>query len=75
MGIRGKIKGFFKGLSPKKNYPVYANCSTCGKNTYLPFTCPYCGGCYCGTHHLPFNHDCKNIGAWKNQSSPSSGKK
>jgi predicted nucleic acid binding AN1-type Zn finger protein len=75
MGFWETIRTFIRGVFPKKKYLVYANCATCGENTYLPFTCPYCGDYFCGKHHLPFNHNCKNISEWKNQSAPSSGKK
>jgi predicted nucleic acid binding AN1-type Zn finger protein len=75
MGIREKIRHIVAGLYPKKKYPVYADCSCCGEKTYLPFTCPYCGEYFCGRHHLPFNHECKNIREWKKQGPPFSGKK
>ncbi len=75
MGIREKIRNLLTVFFPGKKYPVYATCLTCGEKTYLPFTCPYCGNYFCGKHHLPFNHNCKNIAEWKNQPSSSSGKK
>jgi predicted nucleic acid binding AN1-type Zn finger protein len=74
MGIREKIRDFLLVFSPKKKYPVHAICSACGEDAYLPFSCSYCGHYFCGKHHLPFNHDCKNIDAWRNQPA-SSGKK
>ena len=38
-------------------------CKTCGKETYLPFRCPYCGNQFCNDHRLPENHNCQNIDA------------
>ncbi|AGK61385.1 Uncharacterized protein with SCP/PR1 domains [Archaeoglobus sulfaticallidus PM70-1] len=42
-----------------------ARCDWCGKNTYLPYKCRYCGGFFCEDCRLPPNHDCKNIEDWK----------
>lgn len=36
-------------------------CQKCGKETFLPFKCPYCGGCFCAEHRLPENHDCPRL--------------
>ncbi len=36
-------------------------CQTCGKETYLPFQCPYCGNQFCDQHRLPENHMCQNM--------------
>jgi Zn-dependent protease len=36
-------------------------CETCGKDTFLPFKCPYCGGAFCAEHRLPENHKCEEI--------------
>lgn len=33
-------------------------CQKCGKETLLPFRCPYCGGYFCSEHRLPENHEC-----------------
>ena len=34
-------------------------CEFCGEDAgYLPFTCSYCGGIFCGSHRLPENHQC-----------------
>jgi Zn-dependent protease len=32
-------------------------CDKCGKDTFLPFTCPYCGRSFCSEHRLPENHE------------------
>lgn len=37
-------------------------CQKCGKETFLPFRCPYCGGYFCSEHRLPENHECSGIG-------------
>lgn len=36
-------------------------CQKCGKDTFLPFKCPFCGGYYCSQHRLPENHDCAQL--------------
>lgn len=36
-------------------------CQKCGKEIFLPFRCPYCGGHFCSEHRLPENHDCPRI--------------
>lgn len=36
-------------------------CKRCGAETFLPFTCPYCGGSFCAEHRLPENHACERI--------------
>ncbi|MEM2280962.1 MAG: AN1-type zinc finger domain-containing protein [Candidatus Bathyarchaeia archaeon] len=36
-------------------------CQRCGKETFLPFKCPYCGGYFCTEHRLPENHECPNL--------------
>ncbi|MEM1565224.1 MAG: AN1-type zinc finger domain-containing protein [Candidatus Bathyarchaeia archaeon] len=36
-------------------------CQKCGKETFLPFRCPYCGGYFCTEHRLPENHDCPRL--------------
>ena len=62
--------------SPKlfrtSNYPLYENCSfcDCGDKVYLPFHCEYCDQFFCGKHHLPFHHNCKNIEEYKKTSFP-----
>ena len=33
-------------------------CAECGKNEFLPFTCPYCNESFCLEHRLPENHYC-----------------
>ncbi len=40
--------------------PVNA-CDYCGKPTYLPFKCPYCGGTFCEDHRLPEAHNCPSL--------------
>lgn len=37
-------------------------CQKCGKETFLPFKCPYCGGYFCTEHRLPENHECPGLG-------------
>lgn len=37
-------------------------CQKCGKETFLPFRCPYCGDYFCSEHRLPENHECSGIG-------------
>jgi Zn-dependent protease len=36
-------------------------CDVCGKETFLPFHCQYCGGQFCEDHRLPENHNCSKI--------------
>jgi Zn-dependent protease len=36
-------------------------CQKCGKETFLPFRCPYCAGYFCSEHRLPENHECPKI--------------
>lgn len=36
-------------------------CQKCGKDFFLPFRCPYCGGYFCSEHRLPENHDCPRM--------------
>ncbi len=36
-------------------------CQYCGKPTYLPFRCPYCGGIFCEEHRLPEAHNCPSL--------------
>lgn len=36
-------------------------CDKCGKETFLPFTCPYCKGSFCTEDRLPENHACSRI--------------
>ena len=36
-------------------------CQKCGKEVFLPFRCPYCGGYFCSEHRLPENHECPRI--------------
>lgn len=36
-------------------------CQKCGAETFLPFRCPYCGGCFCTEHRLPESHECPKI--------------
>ncbi|MEM2805338.1 MAG: AN1-type zinc finger domain-containing protein [Candidatus Bathyarchaeia archaeon] len=40
---------------------VDMQCQKCGKETLLPFKCPYCGGYFCSEHRLPENHECLRI--------------
>jgi len=36
-------------------------CEKCQIETFLPFTCPYCGGHFCPEHRLPENHECPRM--------------
>lgn len=36
-------------------------CQRCGREIFLPFKCPYCGGHFCSKHRLPENHKCPRI--------------
>ncbi len=36
-------------------------CRKCGRETFLPFQCPYCGDQFCSEHRLPENHDCPRM--------------
>ena len=36
-------------------------CQYCGKETYLPFRCKYCGGIFCSEHRLPEKHECPGL--------------
>jgi len=36
-------------------------CQKCGKEVFLPFTCPYCRGYFCSEHRLPENHECPRM--------------
>ena len=69
MGILDTIRSFFSGFFKKNTYPLYESCAVCGERTYLPFHCDYCNRYYCDRHRLPFDHDWKNIEAWKNKRS------
>ena len=62
-----KIRRFFSTFLKKEEYPVHAVCALCKKQVYLPYHCSYCDRFYCADHRLPFNHDCRNINAWKNR--------
>lgn len=50
-------------------------CEICGDEISggSAFTCNYCGGTFCPSHRLPFNHSCKNLTEWKKSGLP--GKK
>ncbi len=45
-----------------------AECSKCGDQTSMPFTCKFCEQPYCSTHRLPENHDCDGLENYKEQS-------
>lgn len=36
-------------------------CEKCQIETFLPFTCPYCGDHYFSEHRLPENHECPQM--------------
>jgi hypothetical protein len=38
-----------------------SKCEYCGKATFLPFKCNYCGGTFCERHRLPEQHECPRI--------------
>ncbi|WP_247002309.1 AN1-type zinc finger protein [Halosolutus gelatinilyticus] len=38
-------------------------CSVCGDETDMPYTCNYCGRKHCTSHKLPEKHDCPNVAA------------
>lgn len=42
-------------------------CSHCGSDEEMPFTCRYCGQPYCSQHRLPENHDCRGLEDYKEQ--------
>ena len=65
MGILDKLRALFSGFFKKNEYPLHETCAVCGKRVYLPFHCEYCGLYFCDRHRLPFEHDCRNIDAWK----------
>lgn len=65
MGIISRIRALYSGLFPKKEYPVYETCAFCKERSYLPFHCEFCNQYFCDRHRLPFDHDCKNLDAWK----------
>ena len=48
-------------LLPLKKARVLMKCRKCGKETFLPFRCPYCGDQFCTDHRLPENHDCPRM--------------
>ncbi|MEM4312335.1 MAG: AN1-type zinc finger domain-containing protein [Nitrososphaerales archaeon] len=45
-------------------------CSFCGKEEFLPFTCPYCKENFCTEHRLPENHNCSKLWLAKKARSP-----
>ena len=42
-------------------------CEICGTSVSggSAFTCSYCGGTFCPSHRLPFNHACPRIEDWR----------
>lgn len=38
-----------------------AECSFCGREVSIPYTCGYCGGSFCPKHRLPENHECEGL--------------
>ncbi len=44
-----------------------AECDICGEKVSggSSFTCTYCGGSFCPSHRLPFNHACTHIDEWR----------
>ena len=48
-------------------------CQKCGKETFLPFRCQYCGDYFCSDHRLPETHECPRMElarAPKNEAKP-----
>lgn len=43
-----------------------ARCDYCGKEVYMPFRCPYCGGLFCEEHRLPEAHNCPSLRELRN---------
>ncbi|KAL1931692.1 hypothetical protein VTP01DRAFT_9835 [Rhizomucor pusillus] len=35
--------------------------ASCNELDFLPFSCPYCQGIFCGLHGLPQEHDCSEL--------------
>ncbi len=70
MSFLHTIRQFFSSIfTGEEKTPVHADCALCGRRVYLPYHCQYCNRYFCGEHRLPFNHDCRNIDAWKNRGS------
>jgi len=44
-----------------------AKCYFCGKEVALPYKCKFCGHYFCVEHHLPENHNCQALIAYKMQ--------
>lgn len=44
-----------------------AECSECGEQVSMPFTCKFCGEKFCSSHRLPENHDCGGLEEYKSQ--------
>jgi Zn-dependent protease len=42
-------------------------CQACGKETMMPFRCPFCGGQFCSEHRIPENHHCPRISTARSQ--------
>ncbi len=38
-----------------------AECSFCGKEVTIPYTCGYCNDSFCSDHRLPENHNCEGL--------------
>lgn len=45
-----------------------AECSECGEQTSMPFTCKFCEERFCSQHRLPESHDCDGLRDYKDQS-------
>jgi len=46
-------------------------CEYCGRPIEgMPFVCNYCGGTFCAEHHMPPNHNCPNLWAWRAKPPP-----
>src|ERR1051326_7595208 len=42
-------------------------CDFCGVEEYMPYVCKFCKGRYCAAHRLPENHNCAQLGAYKDR--------
>lgn len=42
-------------------------CYYCGREVALPYKCKFCGHYFCVEHHLPENHNCQALIAYKMQ--------
>lgn len=43
-------------------------CSECGEQVSMPFTCKFCEETFCSEHRLPENHDCAGLEKYQEES-------